>query len=157
MDPDSKFVYINHSDSEDEPQPPPEDPPISEEKPSDEPTMVEESNVVESNSPLEEDLPEESAPKEDRPEETEEDDDDVMEGGQVKRKQFEALDNEDETDDESVDTNQILAVDPLYYRLNMFLKSDNGESVANLLKGVCDQLDTLHQNFERLLKSQSVA
>jgi hypothetical protein len=155
MDPDSKFVYINQSDSEDEPHPPPEDPRISEEEPSEEPTVVEESNVVESNSPLEEDLPEESALKEDLPEETVEED--VMEGGQVKRKQFEALEHEDETDDESVDTNQILAVDPLYYRLNMFLKSDNGESVANLLKGVCDKLDTLNQNFERLFKSQSVA
>ena len=60
-----------------------------------------------------------------------------------------------ESSDESMTTAELLSVDPLYFRLNLFLKSDEGENVANLLKKVCNQLETLNQNFDQLMKTPS--
>ena len=59
------------------------------------------------------------------------------------------------TSDESMNTAELLSVDPLYFRLNLFLKSDEGENVANLLKKVCNQLETLNNNFDKLMKTSS--
>lgn len=60
-----------------------------------------------------------------------------------------------ESSNESMTTAELLSVDPLYFRLNLFLKSDEGENVANLLKKVCNQLETLNQNFDKLMKTPS--
>tara|TARA_B110000483_G_scaffold236709_1_gene310253 strand:- start:311 stop:778 length:468 start_codon:yes stop_codon:yes gene_type:complete len=60
-----------------------------------------------------------------------------------------------ESSNESMTTAELLSVDPLYFRLNLFLKSDEGENVANLLKKVCNQMETLNKNFDKLLKTPS--
>ena len=60
-----------------------------------------------------------------------------------------------ESSNESMTTAELLSVDPLYFRLNLFLKSDEGENVANLLKKVCNQMETLNKNFDKLLNPPS--
>ena len=63
-------------------------------------------------------------------------------------------DNQNQTnevsDDElsSVATEDILSVDPLYFRLNKFLTSDDGTSVANLLHEICQELKRFNNNME---------
>lgn len=57
-------------------------------------------------------------------------------------------DERDDDDKESMTTNELLAVDPLYFRLNLFLQSDEGESVANMMKRMIVQLGKLNETIE---------
>lgn len=47
----------------------------------------------------------------------------------------------------SINTDEILKVDPLYLRLTKFLHDDDGESVANNLKKINNQLQLLNTNL----------
>jgi hypothetical protein len=47
----------------------------------------------------------------------------------------------------SINTDEILKVDPLYLRLTKFLHDDDGESVANNLKKINHQLQLLNTNL----------
>tara|TARA_Y100000389_G_scaffold201218_2_gene243346 strand:+ start:3048 stop:3482 length:435 start_codon:yes stop_codon:yes gene_type:complete len=50
-------------------------------------------------------------------------------------------------DASSINTDEILKVDPLYLRLTKFLQSEDGESVANTLKKINNQLELLNANL----------
>ena len=50
-------------------------------------------------------------------------------------------------DASSINTDEILKVDPLYLRLTKFLQNDDGESVANTLKKINNQLELLNTNL----------
>lgn len=78
---------------------------------------------------------------------------DDFEGGSSSVKKPKGSYASSESSNESMTTAELLSVDPLYFRLNLFLKSDEGENVANLLKKVCNQLETLNENFDKLLKT----
>lgn len=52
-----------------------------------------------------------------------------------------------DSDNESIDTCEILKVDPLMIRLNCFLKSQNGETIVEILKDIRDELVTLNKNM----------
>lgn len=52
-----------------------------------------------------------------------------------------------ESDNESIDTCEILKVDPLMIRLNCFLKSQNGETIVEILKDIRDELVKLNKNM----------
>lgn len=47
----------------------------------------------------------------------------------------------------SINTDEILKVDPLYLRLTKFLQTEDGESVANTLKKINNQLELLNTNL----------
>jgi hypothetical protein len=51
------------------------------------------------------------------------------------------------SDSESVNTIDILNIDPLYLRLKKFLQSESGESIAETLKKINDQLVSLNANL----------
>jgi hypothetical protein len=53
------------------------------------------------------------------------------------------------SDSDSIATDDILRVDPLYMRLTKFLESDDGESVANTLKKINEQLVNLNTNLSK--------
>jgi hypothetical protein len=50
-------------------------------------------------------------------------------------------------DASSINTDEILKVDPLYLRLTKFLQTEDGESVANTLKKINNQLELLNTNL----------
>ena len=52
----------------------------------------------------------------------------------------------------SINTEEILKIDPLYLRLTKFLQTEDGESVANTLKKINNQLELLNTN---LIKSNT--
>lgn len=56
-------------------------------------------------------------------------------------------DGGDISDSESVATTDILKIDPLYLRLTKFLQTNDGESVAETLKKINEQLVTLNANL----------
>lgn len=58
-------------------------------------------------------------------------------------------DGGDISDNDSIATVDILRVDPLYLRLTKFLETDDGESVANTLKKINEQLITLNTNLSK--------
>jgi hypothetical protein len=58
-------------------------------------------------------------------------------------------DGGDISDNDSIATIDILRVDPLYLRLTKFLETDDGESVANTLKKINEQLITLNTNLSK--------
>ena len=59
-----------------------------------------------------------------------------------------------DSDNESIDTCEILKVDPLMIRLNCFLKSQNGETIVEILKDIRDELVKLNKNMiEKTTKS----
>ena len=58
-------------------------------------------------------------------------------------------DGGDISDNESIATIDILRVDPLYLRLTKFLETDDGESVANTLKKINEQLIALNTNLSK--------
>jgi hypothetical protein len=72
---------------------------------------------------------------------------------EVEIKVEKADDTESVISNSSMDTQEILEVDPLCFRLNTFLKSDDGQSVANLLKEVCVKLDTLNNTLNKHIES----
>jgi hypothetical protein len=51
------------------------------------------------------------------------------------------------SDNDSIATDDILRVDPLYMRLTKFLATDDGESVASTLKKINEQLVALNANL----------
>lgn len=53
------------------------------------------------------------------------------------------------SDNESVNTMDILNIDPLYLRLTKFLQSSEGESVADTLKKIHEQLVLLNTKLEK--------
>ena len=53
----------------------------------------------------------------------------------------------DDSDNDSIDTCEILKVDPLMIRLNCFLKSQNGETIVEILKDIRDELVKLNKNM----------
>ena len=56
----------------------------------------------------------------------------------------------DEEDDYiPMPTNELLGVDPLYFRLNRFLQSDDGHSVANMMQKMIVQLTKLNELIEQ--------
>lgn len=55
----------------------------------------------------------------------------------------------DISDNESVNTMDILNIDPLYLRLTKFLQSNEGESVADTLKKIHEQLVLLNTKLEK--------
>ena len=57
--------------------------------------------------------------------------------------------SDEEDDDKSMTTNELLAVDPLYFRLNRFLQSDDGHSVANMMQKMIVQLAKLNELVEQ--------
>ena len=59
-----------------------------------------------------------------------------------------------DSDNDSIDTCEILKVDPLMIRLNCFLKSQNGETIVEILKDIRDELVKLNKNMmEKTTKS----
>ena len=57
--------------------------------------------------------------------------------------------SEEDDDDKSMTTNELLAVDPLYFRLNKFLQSDDGHSVANMMQKMIAQMSKLNELIEQ--------
>ena len=57
--------------------------------------------------------------------------------------------DEDDDDYKSMTTNELLAVDPLYFRLNKFLQSDDGHSVANMMQKMIAQMSKLNELIEQ--------
>ena len=57
--------------------------------------------------------------------------------------------SDEEDDYKSMTTNELLAVDPLYFRLNRFLQSDDGHSVANMMQKMIVQLTKLNELIEQ--------
>ena len=149
---DNKIVYINHGDRETE------EPEIAEplsDAVDEDPELVEDAEelIDTGEAPLESDTEQDYL-------------DESFEGGMKKDRApvYNGVDlvekpkasyASSESSDESMTTAELLSVDPLYFRLNLFLKSDEGENVANLLKKVCNQLETLNQNFDKLMKTPS--
>ena len=81
------------------------------------------------------------------------DDEDIMSGGY----KSDQLDEEDDTD--SLDTQAILNVDPLYFRLTKFLQTRGGgpendepENVAEILKKINMNLDTMNINLNKFFE-----
>ena len=66
----------------------------------------------------------------------------------------EDADDEDADDTDSIDTQAILNVDPLYFRLTKFLQTggDEPENVAEILKKINQNLNTLNQNILKYLE-----
>lgn len=58
-------------------------------------------------------------------------------------------DGGDISDSDSVATTDILKIDPLYLRLTKFLQTNDGESVADTLKKINDQLVMLNTNLSK--------
>lgn len=58
-------------------------------------------------------------------------------------------DGGDISDSDSVATTDILKIDPLYLRLTKFLQTNDGESVADTLKKINDQLVMLNANLSK--------
>lgn len=58
-------------------------------------------------------------------------------------------------DASSINTDEILKVDPLYLRLTKFLQSEDGESVANTLKKINNQLELLNANLIKTNTTQN--
>jgi len=58
-------------------------------------------------------------------------------------------DGGDMSDSDSVATTDILKIDPLYLRLTKFLQTNDGESVADTLKKINDQLVMLNTNLSK--------
>ena len=160
---EKKIVYINNGTRENNP----------EEAPLNNSSNIEqmESNADSTNALMEDTLtdydtnnhleePDENAPQDDEgrddvledenPQSFEYDD---FEGGSSSVKKPKGSYASSESSNESMTTAELLSVDPLYFRLNLFLKSDEGENVANPLKKVCNQLETLNENFDKLLKT----
>jgi hypothetical protein len=150
---DNKIVYINHGDREIE------EPEIVEplsDSVHEDPELVDDAEVLIDT----EDAPLDSDTERDYLDES-------FEGGRKTDRASSVYDGVDlvekpkasyassESSNESMTTAELLSVDPLYFRLNLFLKSDEGENVANLLKKVCNQLETLNQNFDKLMKTPS--
>lgn len=65
-------------------------------------------------------------------------------------------DGGDISDSESVATTDILKIDPLYLRLTKFLQTNDGESVAETLKKINEQLVTLNANLSTHRLNSSV-
>lgn len=161
---EKKIVYINNGSRETEP----EEPPLNNSSNIDqmESNVDSDTNALmedtltdyDTNNHLEESeeiLPQEDEAQEDvidqeKPQPFDYDD---FEGGSSSMKKPKGSYASSESSNESMTTAELLSVDPLYFRLNLFLKSDEGENVANLLKKVCNQLETLNENFDKLLKT----
>jgi len=58
-------------------------------------------------------------------------------------------DGGDISDSDSLATTDILKIDPLYLRLTKFLQTNDGESVADTLKKINDQLVMLNANLSK--------
>ena len=125
---EKKIVYINGGEEEPLPEPQedigsPED--FGEEHRADELAMSEELQPIRQDEDLDE-----------------------LEGGAEREK---PTDTFSDSSSDSMTTAELLSIDPLYFRLNLFLKSDEGENVANLLKKVCNQLEILNNNFDKFM------
>lgn len=55
----------------------------------------------------------------------------------------------------SINTEEILQIDPLYLRLTKFLQTEDGESVANTLKKINNQLELLNTNLIKTNTTQN--
>lgn len=55
----------------------------------------------------------------------------------------------------SINTEEILQIDPLYLRLTKFLQTEDGESVANTLKKINNQLELLNTNLIKANTTQN--
>lgn len=78
------------------------------------------------------------------------DDTDYNQMGGSPRREKDDADNQSDTSsdsDESINTCEILKVDPLMIRLNCFLKSENGETIVQILKDIRDQLSVLNKKL----------
>lgn len=139
---EKKIVYINGGEEE-RPHEAPEDmgPPdrLGEDVDLEEPP-AEDFPMPEEPRPLREEDPEERHVEDFR-----------LEGGAKQVMLEKPSDASSESSSESMTTAELLSVDPLYFRLNLFLKSDEGENVANLLKKVCNQLEILNNNFDKFI------
>jgi len=157
---EKKIVYINNGSRDNEPEEPPlnNSSNINQMEPTVESThalMEDTLTDYDATNHLEES--EENVPQEDEDEVQEEKPQsfeyDDFEGGSSGMKKPKGSYASSVSSNESMTTAELLSVDPLYFRLNLFLKSDEGENVANLLKKVCNQLETLNENFDKLLKT----
>lgn len=56
----------------------------------------------------------------------------------------------------TINTDDVLSVDPMYYRLTKFLQTGGGENVADILKNMSNQLSTLNLNITKILESKQI-
>ena len=67
----------------------------------------------------------------------------------VQRDDDESSESLSDSDNESIRTCDILKVDPLMIRLNCFLKSENGETIVEILKDIRDELSVLNNSLTK--------
>lgn len=63
--------------------------------------------------------------------------------------------NDDASSVSTINTDDVLSVDPMYYRLTKFLQTGGGENVADILKNMSNQLTTLNLNIESMLQEKT--
>ena len=76
------------------------------------------------------------------------DDSSSYQSGSGSKKDLE-LDNDDVSSNDSVDTNELLRLDPLYYRLTKFLKCSMSEqNITDILADIRDELRKINNNLK---------
>ena len=73
------------------------------------------------------------------------------------------MDNDNNDDDDkaslssvsTINTDDVLSVDPMYYRLTKFLQTGGGENVADILKNMSNQLNILNDNIIKMLDANA--
>ena len=66
-----------------------------------------------------------------------------------------SINQDDKSDTDTVNTQDILDIDPLYFRLNKFLSCDDGKSVAQILNEILLNLQKLNSSLESYNVSKS--